>query len=76
MKLDLGDENDVGLGLADTATAILADEAEASDAGGADLFVATSSVRNPFKSIGTHSTAIVHVFLSLPPLSHKTLIGR
>ncbi|KAK7841734.1 hypothetical protein CFP56_015002 [Quercus suber] len=62
-KLDLGVENDVGLGLVDTTIAIFANEAEASDVGGEDLFVATSSIRNPFKSINTHSTAIVHVFL-------------
>lgn len=57
---DLGDKNDVGLGLADAASAILADETEASDAGGADLLVATSPIGNPFQGVGTHGTAIVH----------------
>lgn len=57
----LGDEDDAGFGLADAAAAILADEAEARHAGGAYLPMPTRTVRNPFKSVGAHRTAIVHV---------------
>lgn len=59
-EVDLGDEYEAGLCLADTATAIVADEAKASDACGADILVATSSISYPFKGIGAHRTSIIH----------------
>lgn len=52
------------MGLADATSEILADEAEPSDAGGADLPMPTGPVGHPFERFGTHRTAIVHVFLS------------
>lgn len=60
IERDLGDENDVGGGFADAAAAIVADEAEAGDAGGADVLVAASAVGNPFEGVGAHGTAVVH----------------
>lgn len=60
----LGDENDVGVRLADAATAIVADETEARDAGGADLAVEAGSVRNPFQRLSTNSATIIHLSLS------------
>lgn len=57
---NLGDEDDVGLGLANTAAAIVADEAEASDAGGANIPMAAGTIGHPFKSVGADGTAIVH----------------
>jgi hypothetical protein len=55
------------LGLADAATAIFADEVNASDAGGADLLVATGAIGHPFLGLGAHCTTIVHGFLCVSP---------
>jgi hypothetical protein len=45
---NLGDENNVGLGLVDATTAIFAYLAEASNADGPDLLVAAGAVGHPF----------------------------
>lgn len=62
-KPNLGDEDYAGFGLADAAAAILADEAETCHAGGAHLPMPTWTIRNPFKSVSAHRTAIIHVSL-------------
>lgn len=59
-EVDLSDEYKVGLCLANTASAIVADEAKTSDACGADILVAASSISYPFKGIGAHRTRIIH----------------
>lgn len=56
----LGDEDDRGLGFADTAARIAEDETETDDACGADFSVATRSVGNPFEIVGADGTAIIH----------------
>ena len=62
----LGDENDVAVCLADAATSIVADETEASDAGGADVAVQTGSVGNPFQRPRTHSATVIHLSILKP----------
>lgn len=47
-RFDLCDEDDGAFGFADAAAAIAEDEAEANDAGGANLSVAAEAVSNPF----------------------------
>lgn len=60
---DLGDKNDVVFGLADAATAVLANESEPSHACRTHFSMTAPPVRNPFQSIGTHRAAIVHLLL-------------
>lgn len=60
-QIYLGNENDVALGLADAATAIVAYESEACDARGADLAVQAGTVGNPLQGLGANSTTILHV---------------
>lgn len=67
----LGDEDEVAIGLADATTAIVANETEAGDAGGADLAVQTGSVGNPFQGLGANSTTIVHGFCSSITPQHE-----
>ena len=62
---DLGDKDDLRFTLANAATGISTDETEANNAGGADLPVATGSICDPLKCLGTNSTAIIHCFSSL-----------
>lgn len=58
---NLCDKNDVVLGLANTAAAVIADKSEASDAGGANILVATSTVCHPLQAFRTNRAAIVHL---------------
>lgn len=57
---DLCDEDNGRLGLAYAAPAIVADEAEAGDAGGANVPVAALPVGHPLKGFGAHRTRVVH----------------
>lgn len=59
---NLGDEDDVAFGFADTAASIVADETEARDAGGTNLAVQTGSVRNPFERLSANGTTVIHLF--------------
>ena len=66
-KANLGDEDEVRFGLAYTTTAIITDEAKASNAGGTDILVTTTSICSPFQALGAHRTAIVHAL----PIEYK-----
>lgn len=61
---DLGDEYVVAFGLADAATAIVANKTEASDARGAHLPVQTGSIGDPFQRLCANSTTVIHLFSS------------
>jgi len=63
---DLSDEDGVAKRFADAATALIADEAKAGDAGGTDVVMAARAVRHPLQRLRAHRTdAIVHCVLSL-----------
>lgn len=57
---NLGDKDNGSLGLANTTTAIVADESKTSDTGRADILVTASSIGNPFKCLSANCTAIIH----------------
>ena len=71
---NLSDEDDVGHSLADAAAAIVTDEAETSDARGADVPVTTGAVSNPFQIVSTNRTAVVHLRFLI--MFSETLIAQ
>lgn len=60
----LGNKNEIAIGLTDATTAIVANETESRDTGGANLAVQTRSVRNPFQRLSANSTTVIHGFFA------------
>lgn len=75
---NLGDEHDVGWGLANRTAAIVGDESRASHASGANIPVATRTVSHPVQYFRTRNARIVHGLcspLGLIKIGRNTLMG-